>query len=608
MCLRFRANLLDWRSHWPFPFRTTVMFRRYLLLLVFLYLPAAAIAQDADSEATTDSTETKIDEKADLPLIPERFLEYTAEEGSWISVDVSPDGQQIVFDLLGDLWTMPITGGKADTLTSGMAFDSQPRFSPDGKTVIFKSDRSGGENVWTIEIESGETKQLTKGNGSHYESPEFAPDGDYYVYSKGSGRFGSSKLWIAHIEGGSGASIIGEGANHVTGAAFSADGRYIWHAIRAGQWTYNAQLPQMQLLAYDRETGRTYSRSSRSGSGMRPTLSPDGNWLVYATRHEDQTGLILRNLKTEEESWLAYPVQRDNQEGRPPRDIMPGMSFTPDSQSLIVFYGGKLWNVSVDGSGAVEIPFEASVNMPIGPELAFQYPIEDTEMFTIREIRDPVSSPDGSKLAFTALDKLYVMDYPGGTPQRLTESTIVEAHPDWSPDGKWIVYATWDNDAGAIYKVQADGRRDPVKLTTDAGVYKNPTWAPHHDRIVATTAPDINFQRGSGSTATDLVWIPSEGGSATRIGPNRWSNIHFVAGDKDRIYANSGGLVSFKWDGTDQKTHLKISGKSASGATQPHQAGTILKAPVGDLALAEINNEIYVVTVPMLGEMPAPYL
>ena len=578
--------------------------RSFPALFLLLFVPFVALAQDAD-HTDADSTAVEMDEKADLPLVPERWLTYTATEGSWISLDVSPDGQTIVFDLLGDLWLLPIEGGKADTLTTGMAFDSQPRFSPDGKTVIFKSDRSGGENIWTIDIDSGESKQLTKGNADHYESPEFAPDGEYYLYSKGSGRFGASAIWMAHLDGGSGKAIIGEGAaQHALGATFSPDGRWIWHTIRQGQWQYNAMLPQMQLLAYDRETGQTFSRTSRYGSGMRPTLSPDGNWLVYATRHEAETGLILRDLNTDEERWLAYPVQRDNQEGRPPRDIMPGMSFTPDSKALIAFYGGTLWRIPVDGSPQEAIPFEADVNLPIGPELDFTYPIEDTETFTVREIRDPRMSPDGTKFTFTALDKVYVMDWPEGQPRRLTDASMIEAHPSFSPDGEWITWASWDGDNGAIWKKQVSGRRAAaVKLTTANGIYQNPVWSPHHDRIVATVAPAINFRTESGTTAADLIWIPSEGGDATRIGPNRWGGIHFVNDAPERLFGTRGseGLVSFTWDGTDEQSILKITGQRASGSTSPHRPSRIYKAPLGDLAMAEINNEVYVVTVPMLG-------
>ncbi len=580
------------------------MNRLAVLLLSCSLLSTTSFAQDSDDSANADSTEIKLDEKADLPLTPERWLQYTADEGSWISLDVNSDGGTIVFDFLGDLYTMPVSGGKADTLTTGMAFDSQPRFSPDDSTVIFKSDRSGGENIWTIEIESGETKQMTKGDNHHYESPEYAPDGNYCVFAKGSGRFGASKLWMVHVDGGSGASIIGTDNNHVMGAAFSFDGRFIYHTVRQGQWSYNAMLPQMQVLAYEMETGQTFTKTSRYGSGMRPTLSLDGRWMVYATRHEEHTGLVVRDLESNEERWLAYPVQRDNQEGRSPRDVMPGMSFTPDSQTLIAFYGGKIWRIPIDGSEATEIPFEIDVNLPLGPELSFQYPIKDSETFVILEIRDAVPSPDGSRLAFTALDRVYVMDYPDGDVQRVTTSEIVEVQPTWSPDGDWIVYATWNGEEGHLYKVRSDGRRDPVRLTGRSGVYRNPSWSPDLDRIVAITGPARAFRTGQGSSATDLVWVSSRGGETNVIAPTRGrSNPHFVRGESNRIYLNSSadGLISIRWDGTDQKSHLKVTGKTRAGATAPARASKITRAPAGDLALAEINTEIYVVTVPKLG-------
>ena len=68
-----------------------------------------------------------------LPMEPTRTVAFTTDEGTWLSLDVSPDGKTIIFELLGDLYTLPYRGGKATRITSGMAFDSQPSYSPDGK-------------------------------------------------------------------------------------------------------------------------------------------------------------------------------------------------------------------------------------------------------------------------------------------------------------------------------------------------------------------------------------------------------------------------------------------------------------------------------------------
>ncbi|MFN9575841.1 MAG: TolB family protein, partial [Gemmatimonadota bacterium] len=99
-----------------------------------------------------------------LPLKAARTHAFTTTKGTWISLDVSPDGARIVFDLLGDLYTLPIAGGKATRLTSGMGYDAQPRWSPDGKKVVFVSDRSGGENVWLVNADGSDTTALTSGN------------------------------------------------------------------------------------------------------------------------------------------------------------------------------------------------------------------------------------------------------------------------------------------------------------------------------------------------------------------------------------------------------------------------------------------------------------
>ena len=565
-------------------------------------------AQDEDkTEAVDDSTKSKIDEEADLPLPAERKLIYSATEGSWISLDVSPDGQRLVFDFLGDLFTIPISGGKADTLTTGMAFDSQPRYSPDGKKVLFVSDRDGGENVWTIGLDSLDTKQLTEGKDNKYESPEWAPDGNYFVVAKGIG-FSPVKLQMAHVDGGSGSQLIKEPENaRTTGPAFSTDGRYIWYAQRTRTWQYNAVFPQYWIVKYDRETGKKVTRAFRYGSAIRPTLSPDGKWLVYGTRYEAETGLILRNLETGDESWLAYPIQHDDQESVASRDALPGMSFTPDSEALIASYGGKIWRIPIDGSGETEIPFEIDVDIDLGPEVDFDYPIEDTPTFTVRQIRDAVPSPDGSQLAFTALDDLYVMDYPDGDPESITQSDAVDAHPAWSPDGQWIAYVMWDGSEGQIMKARANGRGNPEQLTSLSGIYTQLAWSPGGQRIVAIRGSARAYRDMTGpggfGTADDIVWVSADGGETHFIAPTEGRGTPHFTADRNRIYLFGGskGLVSIRWDGTDEKAHLEVTGQTRPGQKQPNRPGLIRMAPVGDQALVEMNNEIYVVTVPVLG-------
>ena len=568
-------------------------------------LPAASAAQ---TPAARD-TAAKDPMQEGLPLRPDRTLEFTTNVGTWLSLDVSPDGRTIVFDLLGDLYTMPITGGTATPLTQGMAMDAQPRFSPDGQSVVFTSDRDGGQNVWIIRVDRSDTTQVTKGKAFTYDSPEWAPDGNYVFASRG------LQLWMYHVKGGSGVQVInqpnvpGQQPNRYVGAAFGSDPRYIWLGQREGMWNYNTKFPEYQIAVYDRESGETSVRTFRQGSALRPTLSPDGKWLVYATRHGADTGLILRDLESGSEQWLAYPVQRDDQESFASRDTYPGMSFTPDSRSLIVSYGGRIWNVPVDGSAQREIPFEANVRLAMAPRVQFDFEVEDEPTFTVQQIRDAVPSPDGRRLAFTALDRLWVMDFPSGTPRRVTNARSGEFHPAWSPDGQSLAYTTWtDTEGGHIYRVSARGG-EPQRLTQAIALYQQPVWSPDGTRIVAIRGPARALQQGIGpgapGGAADFIWVPASGGESNFIAPTSGRTRPHFTEDGDRIYAYGGGqLVSFRWDGTDVRSIVRVTGQmppnAPPGATAPN-AGLVIMAPRGDQALAQVNNDLYVVTVPRVG-------
>jgi Tol biopolymer transport system component len=503
-----------------------------------------------------------------------------------------------------------------------MAFDSHPKFSPDGKYILFVSDRSGAENMWRFSIDKNDSLQITKGSTDNIQSADWSPDGNYIVVSKGRRNL---KLFLFHKDGGSGAQLIGKPDNLKTvEPVFTPDGRYIWYSHRNAAWNYNAQLPQYQIGIFDRETGETETRTNRYGSAFTPVPSPDGKWLVYGSRYNDQTGLIIRDLKSGEEKWLAYPVQRDEQESIAPLGVLPAMSFTPDSKEVVASYGGKIYRIPAAGGNAIEIPFTVDVQLDLGPKLEFKYPISDEKTMTVTQIRDGRVSPDGKQIAFTALNRLYTMALPDGTPKRVSDFNFTEAMPAWSPDGTQLVWVSWENNGGNIYKInlKAKGAK-PVKLTQSTAFYSDPAWSYRGNKIVFTQGSSQFFRDEEGpvgfSSQEYLAWIPGDGGAITIIDKARGrSNPHFIKKD-DRVYLyhNQKGLISMRLDGTDEKAHLKVTGIMTFGTTfdqhcmmvesemepqrEPSNAQVIYMAPEGDQALAQINNEIYVVTVPKTG-------
>jgi len=558
-----------------------------------------------------------LNEHSGLPLVPERELLLDIDEGSWISVDVSPNGKIVVFDLLGDIYTLPLSGGDARSLTTGMAYDSQPRFSPDGSRIVFVSDRDGSENLWLLDVVSKATKQLTTTSANNYESPDWLPDGEYIVAATASHErnwvdSSNPKLWMWHVRGGSGIQLIDEpGSRRITGPAPSPDGRHIWFAQRTGLWNYNAIFPLYQLAVYDRDTGQQYVRSARVGSAIRPTISPNGQWLVYGSRYEEQTGLRLRDLITGDERWLAYPVQRDDQESVAGADVLPGMSFTPDSSELVASYGGGIWRVPLaKGSVPVAVPFRVRTRLEIGPKLAFKYPVDDSPRLTARQIRDAVPSPDGTMLAFTALDDLYVQAIPEGEPRRLTDLDVSEAHPKWSPDGKSLVFVTWSPEGGHVYKVDVEGTEAPVQLSTTPARFQHPVWSHDGSRIIVTQGAARNFREATGRTdlaaSTNIVWIPSGGGEWTQIAPTNGRFFPHLTDDPNRIYLyhQDDGLVSIRWDGTDEKSHVKVFGPTRPGSDEATAASLVLMSPSGDSAVAQVNHDLFVLSVPRTGSEP----
>lgn len=548
-----------------------------------------------------------------LPLEATRNLRFTATKGSWMSVDVSPDGQRIVLDLLGDIYTIPAAGGAATRLTSGLAHDAQPRFSPDGKRIAFLSDRSGGDNLWVMSADGRDTVQLSKTTDDMYVSPEWTPDSKYIAVTRSVQ--GAPKIFLYHVDGGAGIQVIREPAPmSAIGATFSPDGRYLWYATRQATWTYNAIFPQYQVVQYDRELGTTQAMTARYGSGFRPAVSPDGKWLTYGSRYEEKTGLRIRDLATGDERWLAYPIQRDNQESMLEIDALPGYDFTPDSRAIVMSYGGEIWRVPVDGSAPTKIPFSIEVDVAIGPEVKFQYPVEDTPTIVATQIRDAVPSPDGRRVALSALGDLYVMDLPSGTPRRIAGTPEGEYHPAWSPDGQWVAYVTWSADGGHINKVRADGSGQAVRLTREAATYYGTQWSPDGARIVAMQADAREMresvQRFGGGQGARFVWVPADGGTSTRIrAAGSLGDPHFTS-DAGRIFAYGGGegLVSFRWDGTDLRQHVRVTGQAPpGGGGQAPAASTVRMAPRGDLALAQVGSDFYVVVVPLVGG-PVPVI
>ena len=609
-----------------------------------LPLAALLLMSSQISLAQIDSTQIKADsvKKAtkELPLEPERQIVLKNPGITWMSVDVHAGSQRLVFDAMGDLYIMPQAGGKAEALTQGMAYEVHPRFSPDGKHIVYISDKSGAQNVWVMNLASKEERQITKDKNQSYFSAAWSPDGKYIVAAKGRRNI---KLHLYHLEKGGGVQLIKkpEGLKTID-PIFSPDGRYIYFSSRNGAWNYNADLPQYRIQRYDMEDGAIETVVSGYGSAFTPSLSADGSYLFYGTRFESETGIRMRNLKTGDDSWFAFPVQRDEQESIATLGVLPGMA-SPQGRTLYYSHSGKIWRKSPEGK-ASEVPMEIELNLDLGPRLDFKYPINDEEQQAINQIRDAVPSPDGKWIAFTALNRLYVYNLATGKSRRLTNHDFTEAMPTWTPDGKSLVFCTWEGQTGHLYRIKNSPGARPKTLTAGTGLYYDLDISPDGSKLVAIRQSAQSYidayspfvaRSGAEIIALEL----KKPGNITVIAPAKGRvNPHFDQ-TGERIYLNSAkGLVSIRWDGSDEKEHLKLTGITTYGSsleefhdhgndafghdhedhlkpallpaaveafrerTKPSTASELHISPDGNSVLAQINNDLYVVTLPRYGK------
>lgn len=550
-------------------------------------------------------------EAAGLPLKPERTLAFETDEGTWMSLDVAPDGRDIVFDLAGDIYRLPIGGGEAHPLSVGMAFDSQPRFSPDGSQIAFLSDRDGAENLWIMKADGAGAKQLTREKQASFASPAWTEDGQSVVVSRNVPGLRTFELWIYDTRGGTGVQItkakpkpdtLPADQHNALWAAVSKDGRYFYYATKKGGFAYNVTFPLWQIARKDRRTGDEDVLTQAEGSAFRPTLSPDGRKLVYGTRFDTRTGLRIRDLRTGEDRWLKYPVQRDDQESRFTRDLLPGLAFSPDGASVIAAYGGHFHRIAVsDGSDSL-IPFHANVALDLGPLLDFPARVEQGPV-KARLIQGATVSPDASRVAFSALGKLYTAPVAGGTPRRVTSREEFEYLPSWSKDGKTLIYVTWSGEGGQVMRAASDGATPPIQITRLPAFYRDPVFSPSGDLIIALRAPwqsrqEIESEWGNSEPAgLELVAISAATGEATPILPARGFGRPHFGPEPDRVYVNSrDGLFSVRFDGTDRRTQLKVVGKTT--APEPAPASEVRISPDGRHVLAAVSTQLFLMPAP----------
>lgn len=418
------------------------------------------------------------------PPGPQSQVKIDVERGTWLSLDLSPDGKTIVFDLLGDLYLLDIAGGRARALTQGLEWDMHPTFSPDGKKIAFTSDRGGADNIWLLDVSQGESsaKALSKETFRLLSQPEWDPSGTHVVARKhftGTRSLGAGEIWAYHVDGGSGVQITKRANDQLDlgEPAFSPDGRYIYYSLDATggkRFQYNKD-PNAGIYAIerlDRETGEVERLLSGSGGAIRPTPSPDGKLLAFVRRIRGKTVLMVLNLTDGSERVLYDELDRDMQETWAIHGVYPRMAWTPDSKEILFWAKGTFYRYNLGTEQVANIPFQVTSYRQVGE--AIRYPVEVApDRFRIKALRKVKYSPSARSFVFEAMGKVWISEN-AQTPRRLTTLDGTEGSPRFVNETD-VLFTHWDDQNLGSVKLLRGGK---LQTLADKGRFADPVLSP----------------------------------------------------------------------------------------------------------------------------------
>jgi imidazolonepropionase-like amidohydrolase/Tol biopolymer transport system component len=500
---------------------------------------------------------------------PTSTIRFDTTEGTWVNLDVSPDASTIVFDLLGDLYTIPVAGGEATRITSGAAFDMQPRFSPDGSLIAFATDRDGATNIWVVEPDGSHPRQVSREKKWFINSPTWSPDG-HYLYARHhfvkERSLGAGEVWLYHVAGSDGLQITEKESwqKDAGEPAISPDGRYLYYSKDVSPGTnfeYNKD-PNGAIYAIirrDLSTGEERREVSIQGGAVAPRVSPHGKHLAFVRRVRLESFLYLQDLETGE-SWPIFDkLDKDLQEAWAIHGLYPQYAFHPDGSSIFVWGNGKIWRVDIAKREGVEVPFRATVEQTIHDAIRFPQTVH-TDTFPVRMLRHVVSSPDGSEVVYSALGRLYRKSLSGGDPERLTQDGHIEHTPSFSPDGQWIAYATWsDEEKGRVRIVRRDGT-EARAIVSEPGHYTETAFSPDGARVVYRRAGGDRVRGQTHGTNTGIYVVEVETGASRRVREGGSSARFDSSGERVYFQERRGEktvLASVELDGSDEIVHFE---------------------------------------------------
>jgi Tol biopolymer transport system component len=375
-------------------------------------------------------------------------LSVTLTEGTNMAAAASPDGETLALAIQGSLWSVGIAGGEARRLTGDDFEATWPSWSPDGERIAFQNySPDGFYHVWSVAADGSDARQHTSGPFDHRE-PAWSPDGGRIAFSSDRAANGSYDVWTVELATEAYERLTRDDANEHS-PAWSPDGTRVAYA--SGRAVFAADVGGQGAPAE--------LASVSAGAVQAPSWRPDGQGVVY----QDGTRQIVLGGRavTQDEDVFPFPA-----------------SWLPDG-SFVYTADGRPRIRDASGANPRDVQFSATLALERPPVTNKDHGFASAEPRPVRGIFSPVLSPDGSGVAFVALNDLWVMEI-GQAPVQLTDDTFVEWVPSWSPDGREIFFSSDRHGGGRpdLYRVELEGRTVRRVSTTPDSRMVFPTLSP----------------------------------------------------------------------------------------------------------------------------------
>lgn len=400
-------------------------------------------------------------------------------EALWLRYPaVSPDGQNLVFSYQGDLFVVSSRGGEARALTRHQAYDYSPVWSPDGRSIVFASDRYGNFDLFLIPAAGGQARRLTYHSADDIPTA-FTRDGRILFYSACQDSVKSTyfptgalpELYTIDQNGGRPVQLMTCAA---VNADMSASGDLIAYQLEKAYEDafrkHDKSAFSRDIWIFDKKNGSHRQLTESGWDDRQPIFSADDQTIYYLS---ERSG--------------SFNVWKMPLEGRAKAEQLTFHSLHPVRYLSLSDNG----DVCYSWDGAVYI-LQAGVKEPVRLEITVRSDRQenaDPVIDIAGSATEMTVSPNEKEIAFVARGEVFVTSVDYGTTKQITRSPEQERSVSFSPDGRKLLFSAEIGSSWKLYEASLE-RADEPYFYSSTLVKVEPLWQSDKESFQAAYSPD----------------------------------------------------------------------------------------------------------------------